>query len=67
MVEVKKLFCEEWYLSVIKHHTTDFGGTSQSINWCDVIATTRGWHPLTLGETMTVSAQGKTYEIKRVE
>jgi len=36
-------------------------------NMVDIIAQSRGWLPLVLGEKMTVHYGGKEYEIKRNE
>lgn len=60
-------------LSVLNMHPFDKLGKvnyeylckNEEINLVDYIASTRGWLPLEVEETMTVSFNGKKYEITR--
>lgn len=52
----------DWYLSQMNHFTEDGW-----VNLCDVIAASRGWKPLEVGEDMTVHYGGKRYKITREE
>lgn len=59
---------EQWLLDslsqrILQHWRT---GTLEP-NWFDVIASMRGWHPLSKSHEMTVHIDGKEYVVKRTK
>lgn len=57
---------EKWAVDNI-HQLLDNNWQEHSLepNWFRVIAALRGWHPIEIGQTMTVGVNGEEYEITR--
>ena len=49
-----------WYVQAMRRYWGEV-----EPNFCDVIASTRGWLPLKRGEEMTIHYDGKEYVITR--
>jgi hypothetical protein len=56
-----------YLLSRLRSHMKNTGEITEEINYIDLIAENRGWHPPNVGESISVGMDGKRYRITREE